>query len=94
VGLAQSGVGSLFCVAAVAAGIPAKMDRSLRARRRVVIDGCEDHCARKVMEGAGLPVDMHVDVTEIGVEKSPDQPRMIDDTRLVVSHVTARLGKP
>ena len=54
--LAQDGVGNLFCAAAVAAERPDKLARSRAAARRVVVDGCEDHCARRVLENAGLPV--------------------------------------
>jgi len=57
----------------------------------VVIDGCNDHCGRKVMEGAGLPVDVHVDVTELGVEKKPAEPALITDANRVVKHVKESL---
>ena len=87
VGLMHGGVGNLFCTAAVGAGIRDKLERAKSAGLRLVIDGCEDHCARKVMERAGLQVDRHFDVTAIGVEKKPQQPRMIDDTKRVVDHI-------
>ena len=88
VNLAQAGAGNLFCIAAVAAEIPDKLDRARNAGQRVVIDGCEDHCARKVMEKAGLPVDLHVDVTTLGIDKKPEKPAMIDDSRRVMEQVT------
>ena len=87
IGLAQEGVGNLFCVAAMGAEIPDKMDRARNAGKRVVIDGCEDHCARKIMERASLPVEVHVDVTQLGIEKKPEQPQLINDAKRVVEEV-------
>lgn len=83
----QQGVGNLFCIAAVAADIADKMDRARKAGRRIVIDGCDDHCCRKVMEKAGLPVDVHVVTTDLGIEKKPAQPDMIGDAKKVVDKV-------
>jgi len=85
----QQGAGNLFCVAAGAADIPDKMDRVRKAAKRIVIDGCDDHCARKIMEKAGVPVDAHVVLTDIGIEKKPAQPDMIGDAKKVVDKVKA-----
>jgi uncharacterized metal-binding protein len=91
VNLMQEGVGHLFCAAAVAAEIPDKLERARRAGKRVVIDGCEDHCARKIIERAELPVDVHVDVSTLGVSKKPEKPEMIVDSRRVADAVRARV---
>jgi len=91
VNLMQDGAGNLFCAAAVGAEIPDKLERARNAGKRVVIDGCDDHCARKIIEGAGLPVDVHVDVTTIGVAKKPEKPEMISDSKRVAEHVRKSL---
>jgi uncharacterized metal-binding protein len=70
VDLMKQGDGQLFCIAAVAAEIPEKMERTAKAHIRVAIDGCEDHCCRKVLEKAGMRVDAHVVVTDLGIERS------------------------
>lgn len=90
--LAQAGVGNLFCAAAVGASIPEKMERTRQAARRVVIDGCSDHCARKILENAGFKIDVHVDVTELGVEKKPAQPQTINDAKHITDHIAQRLA--
>ena len=41
--------------------------------------------------GAGLKVDLHVDVTELGVAKKPVEPALITDAKRVVEHVKASL---
>jgi len=91
VDLAQAGAGSLFCITAVAAEIPGKLDRTANAGRRIVIDGCDDHCARKVIEKAGFPVDLHVEITTLGITKQVEKPAMSDDSRRVVEHVLREL---
>lgn len=92
VNLMQNGVGNLFCAAAVAAEIPDKLERARNAGQRVVIDGCEDHCARKIIEKAGLPVDLHLDVSTIGIPKKPDKPEMINEAKRVADAVRTKIG--
>jgi uncharacterized metal-binding protein len=90
--LMEQGAGSLFCIAAVAAGVEQKMDRARKAGRRIAIDGCEDHCVRKVLEKSGLTADVHVVLTDMGIEKKPALPNMINDAKKVVDTVRQKLG--
>ena len=90
--LMEQGAGNLFCIAAVAAGIEQKLDRARKAGQRIAIDGCEDHCVRKVLEKAGLTADVHVVLTDMGIEKKPAQPNMINDAKKVVDTVKQNLG--
>ncbi len=84
--------GKLFCVAAVAAEIPEKLERARSARIRVAIDGCEDRCCLKVLDRARLPPAVHVVVTDLGIEKSPKEPHMIVDAKRTVDAVKERLA--
>ncbi len=90
--LMEQGAGNLFCIAAVAAGIDQKMERARNASRRVAIDGCEEHCVRKVLERSKLAADVYVVLTEMGIEKKPAQPNMINDAKKVVETVKTKLG--
>jgi uncharacterized metal-binding protein len=90
--LMEQGAGSLFCIAAVAAGIEQKLERARQAGMRVAIDGCEERCARTVLEKAGLAADVHVVLTEMGIAKKPAQPNMSYDARRVVDRVKLSLG--
>ena len=90
--LRQEKAGMLFCAAAVAAEIPEKLARTCAAGRRVAIDGCSDDCARKILERAGVAVDVHVRVTDLGIEKQPAEPSLINDTRKVVAATLDRLN--
>ena len=90
--LTRDGAGKIFCLAAVSAGIPDKLKRAREAAIRVVIDGCDDRCARVTMEKAGLPVDVYFVVTEQGIEKMPAQPRITADATHISETVSARIA--
>src|SRR3990172_5452515 len=83
--------GNLFCIAAVAANRPEKMERARNAQTRVAIDRCEDHCCKIILEEAGLPVDVHVVATDLGIEKKPEAPRMAEDSARIVEEVKRSL---
>lgn len=85
--LARDGVGNLFCIAAVAADRPDKLNRARNAGKRIAIDGCEDACCRHILEQHGLPVDLHLVATDLGVEKKPETPHDADDAFYLVEHV-------
>ena len=89
--LRQEGVGTLFCTAAVAAEIPDKLERARNAKRRIVIHGCKDRCCGKIMAKVGMPVDLHVPLCDLGIEKQPAEPSLINDARKVVEHVLSWL---
>ncbi len=92
--LTLRGKGQTFCLAAMSARIEEKLERSREAGLRIAIDGCEDHCARKTLEFAGLPVDVHlVLTTDLGMEKKPASPNMIGETKRVVEAVVEKLEK-
>ena len=90
--LTRGGAGTIYCLAAISASIPDKMKRAREAALRIVIDGCDDRCARITMEKAGLPVDAHLVVTDTGVEKMAAQPQIAADASRVSEAVTAQIA--
>jgi len=90
--LTQDRVGQLFCLAAMSAAIPDKVARARNAAVRIAIDGCEDHCARKTLEIAALPVDVHLELTAVGIEKKPASPSILNDMHRAVALVKAKLA--
>jgi uncharacterized metal-binding protein len=90
--LTQDRVGQLFCLAAMSAGIPEKVARARNAAVRVAIDGCEDHCARKTLDISALPVDVHLELTAVGIEKKPANPSILNDMHRAVGLIKAKLA--
>ena len=60
---------SLCCTAAVAAEIPAILQRAKEADAILAIDGCNQKCARKILEQAGLSVSTHIELGNLGMDK-------------------------
>jgi len=90
--LTRDGAGKIFCLAAVSASIPDKLKRTREAALRIVIDGCDDHCARITLEKAEAPVDAHLVVTDAGVEKMPAQPQITADAARISEAVCAQIA--
>jgi uncharacterized metal-binding protein len=86
------GLGKLFCLAAVSAQREEKMQRARAAGQRIAIDGCDDDCARRTLEAAGLAVGAHVRITDLGIEKQPAQPEWITHTKQVAEKLRQVLG--
>ncbi|MDR3707236.1 MAG: putative zinc-binding protein [Capsulimonadaceae bacterium] len=67
--LDQLGHATMACPLAIAAKHPTAIAQAANAAKRVIVDGCENCCLSKEFEAAGLPVDVHFTVTDLGVEK-------------------------
>lgn len=67
--LTREKVASMYCTAAVAAGVPTALERSSGAHKLVAIDGCTQCCARKILEQAGFADCAHVELGALGLMK-------------------------
>ena len=85
--LRNDGIGQIMCLAAIAGHVPDKLERARRAPMRIAIDGCEDQCARRTLELAGLPADVHVVLTNLGIEKAPAHPNLLDDATKAIERL-------
>ncbi len=59
-GLEKVGIG---CLAAVPGKPPAIIGKARAARKLIVVDGCENGCARKIVETGGLRPTRHIVLT-------------------------------
>jgi uncharacterized metal-binding protein len=77
--LAKNGVGTMMCTVGVGGHVPGFIKSAEGCDRIIVIDGCPLSCAKKTLEHAGINVDKHIVLTELGIKKdhdlniSPDQ---------------------
>jgi uncharacterized metal-binding protein len=85
--LREDGIGQVVCLAAIAGRVPDKLERARCAPMRIAIDGCEDHCARRTLELAGSPADVHVVLTSLGIEKSPAHPDLLGDATRAIERL-------
>lgn len=86
--LDQLGQGRMYCAVGVASRLPSFIETANKADMRVAIDGCEVHCLKKGFEAAGVPVDVHVVVTDLGIAKGHHFDYTQDEVALVAGAVS------
>ena len=70
--LAKSGVGTMMCTVGVGGHRSGLIKSAEGCDRIIAIDGCPVNCAKETLEHAGIAVDKHIVVTELGVKKNHD----------------------
>lgn len=61
----------MCCMVAIAAESKAHVDIAKRARKLIVINGCANRCASKVLEKLEIPYQYEVVIAKEGVDKVP-----------------------
>jgi uncharacterized metal-binding protein len=61
----------MCCITAVAAESKAHVDIARRAKKLIIINGCANRCASKIMEKLGIPYSYEIVIAKEGVEKIP-----------------------
>jgi len=61
----------MCCITAVAAESKVHVDIAKRARKLIVINGCANRCASKVLERLDIPYEYETVIAKEGVEKVP-----------------------
>jgi len=54
----------LFCTSAIAAGVPKHRKTTEKAKTIIVIDGCPNRCATKILEKDGLKIDKNLNLLQ------------------------------
>lgn len=85
------GVGAMFCLAGIGAGIEEMVQTARDADLNVVIDGCPMDCAKKIFDAAGMTHYVQVKVTDLGIEKVKGFRATDDEVAEVMAKVKAVL---
>lgn len=90
--VAKDGAGKMYCLAGIGGGIGDMLAKTRSATRLVVLDGCEQECARKTLAKAGFTDFGHLKLAELGLAKgqSPATPERV---RLVAEKTVELLKK-
>ncbi len=67
--MAKDGTGKMYCLAGIGGRVEGIMANTKAAARLLVIDGCEQECARKTMELAGFKGFQHLKLAQMGLKK-------------------------
>ena len=88
-----TGAGTMFCLAGIAAGIPAMVQAAKLADVNLVIDGCPMDCAKKIFDKATVSNYTQIKVTDLGIEKVKGVRCTPDQVDTVVAKVKQVLAK-
>lgn len=66
--LRTKGIGSMTCMAALGAALPAYVEGAKAADLNIVVDGCPVGCGMKIYGQIGAPCDQYI-MTDFGAEK-------------------------
>lgn len=67
--LSKDGAGKMFCLAAIGAKLESFINAAKEAEKILVLDGCQVNCAKKTLEEAGVNSVLHIQITDLGIEK-------------------------
>lgn len=79
------GTGKMYCLAGIGGRVDGIMANTKAAAKVLVIDGCKEECARKIMELAGFKEFQHLKLVEMGFEKG--------ETRVIAARIRAVAAK-
>ncbi len=84
--LTLTGRGRMCCTSAIGAGSRAHVEIALKAGKNVVINGCGNRCASRILESAGVRIDREVDVSKY-VRKMSTLEVLSDDVKKIAEKV-------
>lgn len=83
------GSARMCCTTAVGAGSEQHVGIGQRARRVIVINGCANRCASKIMEQRGIEVDHEYVIAKMDVTKKPT----LDFSEADVERISAQIAQ-
>lgn len=83
--LTAEGLGQMFCLAGLGAGIPSMIQTAKEADLNVVLDGCPMDCARKIFETHQLNNVKVIRVTDHGIAKAKGVKITDEQVQMIVS---------
>ena len=91
--LTTQGVGKMYCLAGIGGHVSGLIESTKAAKRIITIDGCPVQCTKKTLEHAGFKPDVHVVVTDLGIQKRLDFKIENDEIKKVTDEVSKKLRK-
>ena len=83
----------MCCITAVAAGSKIHVGIAEKARRLIVINGCQLECASKVVKSRGIEPDYEITVAKEGIKKLPSLDFDEEDVKKIAEKIVKDLSK-
>ncbi len=90
--LTTQSYGKMYCLAGIGGHISGLIESTKAAKKIITIDGCPVHCAKKTLEHAGFKPDVHMLITELGVNKESGFEMSDRDIKNVMEKVKGELN--
>ena len=91
--LTNRGIGArMCCTAAVGAGSEPHVNIGKNAKHVIVINGCANKCASKIMEQRGVKVDHEYTISEMEVKKVPTLDFDEEDVKRIAEKIAEETG--
>lgn len=91
--LTNSDIGRMCCITAVGAESKLHLDIMRRAKKIIVINGCPNQCAKRILDKLSLHIDQNIVVSELGVAKLPTLDFKEEDVERVSNKIRAYLSE-
>jgi uncharacterized metal-binding protein len=88
--LKKSGLGKMYCLAAIGGHIKQFIDDTQSAKDVIIIDGCSNGCAKKTLSTINVQ-GREFDLETIGFQKG-ESPATGDNIKKVITHMQLELG--
>ncbi len=88
--LTNGGNGRMCCTAAIGAGSVVHAEIALKAKRNIVINGCGNRCASKILERVGARIDYEVIVSNY-IQKLPTLDISEDEVKKIAAKIVEDL---
>jgi len=82
----------MCCTAAVGAGSVAHVNIGKNAKHVIVVNGCANKCASKIMEQRGVKVDHEYTISEMEVKKVPTLDFDKEDVKRIAEKIAEETG--
>lgn len=70
--LTRGGVGKMFCLVGIGAGLSGFVRSAKDVPAMILIDGCDVGCGKMALEREGVPIDKYLVITDLGIAKNKD----------------------
>ena len=68
--LTENGIGNMMCAVGIGGQVAGLLRSAEGCDRIIAIDGCPLNCTKKTLELAGLEVNRHILVTDLGIRRT------------------------
>jgi uncharacterized metal-binding protein len=83
----------MCCLSAIAAGSKVHQDIAKKARKLIVINGCQLECASKIIRNNGIEPTYEITIAKEGIEKAPTLDFDDEDVERIANKITQEVSK-